>query len=84
MLDLVNSKVINENELLTAEKTGEEWRIFRKDYLCNENGEMAKTMPKSLWLEPEMNNDYGRKAVKDLFNNHSVMDFPKPVDMIKK
>ena len=45
---------------------------------------MAKTMPKSLWLEPEMNNDYGRKAVKDLFNNHSVMDFPKPVDMIKK
>lgn len=77
-------KVINENELLTAEKSGEEWRIFRKDYLCDENGEMAKTMPKSLWLEPEMNNDYGRKAVKDLFNNHSVMDFPKPVDMIKK
>lgn len=77
-------KTIDENDLLTAEKTGEEWRIFRKDYLCNSNGELARTMPKSLWLEPEMNNDYGRKAIKELFDNRSVMDFPKPVDLVKK
>ena len=31
----------------------------------------------------EITNDYGRKAVKDLFGA-SVMDFPKAVDLIKK
>lgn len=76
-------KVNDENQLLIAEKTGDEWRIYRKDYLSNSNGDIATTLIKSLWTDKEINNDYGRKAIKDLFGAN-VMDFPKSVDLIKK
>ncbi|MBL1404833.1 MAG: site-specific DNA-methyltransferase [Rhizobiales bacterium] len=76
-------KAVNENHLLTADKTGDEWRIYRKDYLLDENGKMATTLVKSIWLDKEINNDYGRKTIKDLFGS-SVMSFPKAVDLIKK
>jgi adenine-specific DNA-methyltransferase len=69
-------RVNSDNSLLLAEMTGTDWRIYRKDYLHGADGEVAKTLAKSLWLEPEFSNDYGRKAVKDLFGQ-AVMDFPK-------
>jgi adenine-specific DNA-methyltransferase len=60
------------------------WRIFRKDYLLNEAGESATTLPKSLWIDKEINNDYGKKAVQELFNGRTVFDFPKSPALIKK
>jgi adenine-specific DNA-methyltransferase len=75
-------KVVADNKLLVAEKTGKEWRIFRKDYLIREDGQMAKTLVKSLWTNKEISNDYGRKALKDLFG-YSVMDFPKSPELLK-
>ena len=68
-------KVSKETDLLVAEESRGEWRIFRKDYL-NKDGAVSKTMAKSLWIEKEITNDYGRAAVKDLFGK-AVMDFPK-------
>lgn len=73
----------NEKDLLTAEKTGNEWRIFRKDYLHAEDGSVATTLAKSVWLDKEINNDYGRKTIKDLFGS-AVMSFPKSVHLIEK
>jgi adenine-specific DNA-methyltransferase len=75
-------KVISDNNLLVAEKTGAEWRIYRKDYLFSNNGEFATTLVKSLWTEKEISNDIGRKAIKELFGN-SVMDFPKSPELLK-
>ncbi len=68
-------KVSKERDFLVAEESRGEWRIFRKDYL-NKGGSVAKTMAKSLWIDKEITNDYGRAAVKDLFGK-AVMDFPK-------
>lgn len=76
-------RVSADNALLIAERTGDEWRIHRKDYLYGTNGEVAKTLVKSLWLEPEFSNDYGRRAVKDLFVE-AVMDFPKAPQLMKR
>ncbi len=76
-------KTVKENNLLVAEKTGEGWRVYRKDYLVGEDGKMATTLVKSLWLEKEINNDYGRKVIKELLGN-PVMSFPKAVELIKK
>ncbi|WP_338013932.1 site-specific DNA-methyltransferase [Desulforamulus profundi] len=76
-------KVSTENKLLIAEKTGNEWRIYRKDYLSDSDGNIATTLIKSLWTDKEITNDYGRKAIKELFGA-SIMDFPKAVDLIKK
>jgi len=76
-------RVAADNDLLVAERLGDEWRVFRKDYLYSADGQVAKTLAKSTWLDPEFNNDYGRKAVKELFDA-PVMDFPKSPFLIKR
>ena len=79
----MKKKVESENNLLTAELSGNEWRIFRKDYLIAEDGSTATTLVKSLWTENTINNEYGKKAIKELFGKN-VMSFPKPPELIKR
>ena len=76
-------KVLKEGRLLCAQPSGDEWRIYRKDYLHGENGEVATTLVKSLWVDKEITNDYGRKAIKDLFGS-AIMDFPKSIELMAK
>ena len=77
-------KVQAENELLTATRLNDgTWRIYRKDYLYGLDGEIASTLAKSIWLEKEFNNDYGRKAIKELLGA-PVMDFPKSPFLIQR
>lgn len=78
----MKKKVQEENHLITAELSGSEWRIFRKDYLMKD-GAIATTLVKSLWTDSTINNDYGKKAIKELFGS-SLMSFPKAPDLIKK
>lgn len=73
-------KVQDENNYVFAELTSEGWRVFRKDYL-NE-GDAAFTMVKSLQADGEMNNDYGKKRIKELFGAN-IMSFPKPPALMK-
>jgi adenine-specific DNA-methyltransferase len=60
------------------------WDIFRKDYIENEDGELKSTKPKTIWDDKEINYQNGRLAIKELFNDLDLFDFPKPVFMIKK
>lgn len=78
----MKKKVVNENNLLIAGKSGNSWRIYRKDYLVKD-GKKATTLAKSLWVDKEINNDYGKKAIKDLFGSN-VMTFPKSPGLLKK
>ena len=67
-------KVAAESELLIASQAADgSWRVARKDYLYGADGEVALTLAKSLWLDKEFNNDYGRKSVKELLGA-PVMD----------
>lgn len=75
-------KTVKDNLLLLAEKSGDEWRIYRKDYLLSDEGELAKTLIKSVWMNKEYTNDYGRSAIKNLFGA-SIMDFPKSVELLE-
>jgi adenine-specific DNA-methyltransferase len=59
------------------------WRVFRKDYLQGEGGESASTLAKSVWLDKEFNNDYGRTSIKELLGA-PVMDFPKSPFLIQR
>ncbi|MBI5837659.1 MAG: site-specific DNA-methyltransferase [Candidatus Eisenbacteria bacterium] len=77
-------KVDADNELLFAERAEDgTWRVFRKDYLIDANGEVAETLAKSLWLDKEFNNDYGRKSLKELLGS-PVLDFPKSPFLIER
>jgi len=76
-------KVAAESGLLVAERSGDDWRVFRKDHLHGADGEVAKTLAKSIWLDPEFSNDYGRRSIKKLFGS-AAMDFPKSPDLMKR
>ena len=76
-------KAQNESSLLLSEPYGDAWRIYRKDYLLDDKGEPARSLAKSLWSAKEFTNDYGRKALKNLFGS-AVMDFPKSPDLISR
>jgi adenine-specific DNA-methyltransferase len=77
-------KVSNNIDMLVARKTRKgDWRVYRKDYLRDESGEVAKTMAKSVWTDKEINNQRGKEELKHLMGDHTV-DFPKSVDLIKK
>ena len=56
------------------------WSVFRKDYL---EGTSLYTKSKALWLESEMNHEYGKEMIGKLFGC-APFDFPKSVDYIKK
>ncbi|MFA6251768.1 MAG: site-specific DNA-methyltransferase [Candidatus Paceibacterota bacterium] len=60
------------------------WDIFRKDYANDDEGNEKQTKIKSVWLEKEMNYQTGRNAIKELFDNKDLFDYPKPVELIKK
>ena len=79
----MKKKVVVENRLIIAVRTGNEWRIYRKDYLVSESGETATTLVKSIWDDNIINNDYGKKSIKDLFGSN-IMSFPKPPELIKR
>mgnify|MGYP000137384510 CR=1 FL=1 len=74
-------KVEKENNLLLAEKGVNGWRIYRKDYL--NSGNSATTLAKSLQLDNEFNNDWGKKRIKQLFDAN-VMSFPKSPILMKR
>lgn len=79
----MKNKVAAEKDYIVAEKTGNEWRISRKDYLLSEDGKMATTLVKSLWTDNTINNDYGKKSIKDLFGSN-IMSFPKSPELLRK
>lgn len=58
------------------------WRVFRKDYLHGEDGAVATTKAKSIWIDKEINNENGKELVGHLFGK-AVFDFPKPVALIE-
>ncbi len=75
-------KVEREMSQLTAERRGDAWRIARRDYLHDAEGQLARSLVKSLWTDKSFSNDMGRKTVMDLFGA-PVMDFPKSTELLR-
>lgn len=74
-------KINSENDYIFAEPSGDEWRVYRKDYLSE--GTAAFTMVKSLQDDSEFNNDYGKRRIKQLFGAN-VMSFPKSPALMER
>jgi adenine-specific DNA-methyltransferase len=63
--------------------TRNEWDIFVRDYLQSDNGDDRTRKMKTIWDEKEINYQNGTQEVKRLFGA-GVVDFPKPVALLKK
>ena len=78
-----SEKVQREGDLLVGRQVqGGGWRVYRKDYL-EKNGKVAGTLPKSVWVDKDVNHDYGKKAIQQLLGA-SVMDFPKSPQFMQR
>ncbi len=78
-------KLAVDAEKCVARQTADgSWRVFRRDYLVRDDGSTATTLPKTLWVDKEFNNDVGKKAVQELFDGETVFDFPKPVPLVRR
>jgi adenine-specific DNA-methyltransferase len=73
----------NIDELVARQVGSGAWRVFRKDRLHSEQGQVATTKAKSIWADKEINNENGKELVGDLFGQ-AVFDFPKPVALIER
>lgn len=77
-------KVVTDNGFLVARKTGSgSWRVFRKDYLVQEDGDETTTKPKTVWLDADLNMDAARKTVSEILIKNAF-DFPKPVPLVER
>lgn len=59
------------------------WRIYRKDYLYDEFGDVAVTKSKALWVEKNINNENGKEVCNEIFSK-CPFDFPKSPELVKR
>lgn len=60
-------KIQQTPELVVGQSVrGGEWRIYRKDYLA---GKSLLTLPKSVWIEKEINHEVGKETLTKLFSS---------------
>lgn len=79
-------KVKNEKNKLVAKKQKDgSWKIFRKVYSKDENGNNVKEKPKSVWNDSKFYTKNGQKELLEIFPGTDKRDFPhpKPMNYIK-
>ena len=70
-------KAAKEIELLVAHKTNERWTIFRKSYAI-QDGEVAQSQLKSIWLSKKIATERGQEVVNGLFDtDEKIFQGPK-------
>lgn len=76
------AKFETHNDMLVPRKTSAGWRVYRKDYLIKDGSE-AGTLPKSVWIDKDINNDIGKKAIENAMGKN-FMDFPKSPSLLRR
>jgi adenine-specific DNA-methyltransferase len=60
-----------------------EFDIFVRDYLDDENGNCRKRKVKTIWDEKDLNYQNGKRQLKELLGEAPV-DYPKPLGLLRK
>jgi adenine-specific DNA-methyltransferase len=60
-----------------------EWDVYQREFLDDENGETRSTKWKTIWNENDINYQNAKNELKELFEE-SPFDFPKPLYLLKK
>ena len=69
---------------LIAKKIKNKWKIYRKGYAVNENGDATKQV-KSIWQDPLFYTEKGQATFNKLFNTkEKVFQSPKSVSLLKQ
>lgn len=60
----------------------DEWVLYSKQYLKDENGEIRKT--KAFSIIDDVYSQHGTNEIVDIFGDAKIFDFPKPSGLIKQ
>lgn len=60
-----------------------EWDVFVRDYISDGAGTQRTRKISTIWMEPELNYQNGKRELKQLIGSAPV-DYPKPLALIKK
>lgn len=72
----------NKDTELTVKKNNNKYNIYVKmrDQI---NGERRTLKPKTIWLDSNFDTGHSNLTLRKLFDNQTIFDNPKPVDLIK-
>ena len=74
----------NQLDELVAKEVKGNWKIYRKNYAENDDGQANKQV-KSIWLEKEFHTEKGQNLFNTLFEtNDKIFQSPKSVDTIRQ
>ncbi len=75
-------KATNEANLITAKKVNGSWKIYRKSYATQEDGNARKQV-KSIWIDKKFHTEKGQAVVNGLLGTkEKIFQSPKSVDLI--
>jgi len=76
-------KVSKEINYLVGRQVSDRWKVYRKAYGSDEEGEVVRKKLKTIWLDPEFQTERGQKEF-DALMGRGIFRAPKPVALIKK
>ncbi|MGJ8558949.1 MAG: site-specific DNA-methyltransferase [Litorimonas sp.] len=77
-------KSATEAELLVARKVNENWKIYRKSYAINSDGEAVKKV-KSIWTDKSFHTEKGQARFNELFaSKEKLFQSPKSVSLLER
>ncbi|MBU1935097.1 site-specific DNA-methyltransferase, partial [Patescibacteria group bacterium] len=66
-------------------RNGDRYDIRVRDYLKKHEGKIRESKPKSTWVDKQLNTQNGTTELKKILEtNENLIEFPKPVFLIKK
>jgi adenine-specific DNA-methyltransferase len=75
-------EALSKNEVVFTKNRDDEWVLYSKQYINDENGVRRKTKAQS--VIDDIFTQEGTKEIKDLFGDAKAFSFPKPTRLIKK
>jgi len=69
-------------EVLTAKHVNGKWKIYRKSYANDSDGNFVSKKLKTIWLSKDFHTEKGQKLLTEMFGEN-IFYAPKPLELIK-
>ncbi len=69
-------------DVLTAKNVNGKWKIYRKSYANDSDGNFVSKKLKTIWLSKDFHTEKGQKLLNEMFGKN-IFYAPKPLELIK-
>lgn len=76
------SRASRDSAILVAAEVKEKWKVFRKAYADDEEGDAVEKKLKTIWTDRQFHTEVGQAELEELIPGR-IFDSPKPVGLLK-